>query len=919
MELLEELYRMPDKYSTDIYQKEVINISEGSHLVLAPPGCGKTDLLAERVAKAISEGILPQDMLCLTFTNRAARGMSERVNQRIGCDTGNQLFVGNLHRFCSQFLFEKKIIPQSSSIIDEVDAYNIILSMIGKEENGEELEWKEKSELDIFYDIEHIVHQIEKNYDINIIDSHSVNVSLEDNVFYLTFDMEHGSGKRIKYFEVKEKYNERITVKCKFKCRHDDDREILLEYLPSELSNRIIFVVKVVKEYRKYKREHQLFDFEDLLLCAYDYLRGHQKEIHKYRWIQVDEVQDLNMLQFELIDLLTDTCEKNVVLYLGDEQQAIYSFMGAKLSTLESLKEKCKGNMHHLSNNYRSPSYLLDIYNKYAVENLGVNLSILPKAIKKSKALEGDLSIESCWLKEDEFEMVASQVIKWKEEHEDERIAVLVHSNKDADCISGYLDSKAIKHFKISGNDIFRNPTIQTLLAHFNIMYMESNFMAWSKLLRNLKVLNTYKKARSFMWMLRDIYMTPSDFFMHYASSYTHNFYKTFQGDLVIFDTETTGLNTYEDDIVQIAAIKIKAGVIIDKFNILMRTEREIPPKLGDILNPLVEEYDKAEKEDKLVERPEGLKCFMDFVGNTPTLAHNAQYDYSILDSNLRRDCKINDLNKRWGRCWDSLKLARLVEPKLRSYRLKDLLKVLNLEGNNSHLADDDIMATLSVAKHCIKKIEEVIPKQREFRKSYAPLMERLTAKYSLLYLHTKQMINKRRETQQTSALVSELRYVYKDLLSRGIIKEVPKFEYIANYLENDIINTEETPSLKEQLNKHMIEINTLKEADLCDSESMPEKIFISTVHKAKGLEFENVIATSVTDEVYPFFANQYYPEKDERNKEDARRLYVAISRAKKRLILTHYRSKKDKYGWIHPIGTSPFIKCIENLFYRGD
>lgn len=76
-------YTFDKKYENDEFQKKVITIDNGYHLVLAPPGCGKTDILAERVVRALSCGVSLDDMLCLTFTNRAARGMRSRILERL--------------------------------------------------------------------------------------------------------------------------------------------------------------------------------------------------------------------------------------------------------------------------------------------------------------------------------------------------------------------------------------------------------------------------------------------------------------------------------------------------------------------------------------------------------------------------------------------------------------------------------------------------------------------------------------------------------------------------------------------------------------------------------------------------------------------------------------------------------------------
>lgn len=111
--------------------------------------------------------------------------------------------------------------------------------------------------------------------------------------------------------------------------------------------------------YVQYKADNHILDFEDLLLKTYDaYREDTEGRLRRYRWIQVDEVQDLNAMQLAIIDLLTAK-ERATVLFLGDEQQAIFSFMGAKVERLNEIKLRCKGHIHHLRQNHRAPSYLL--------------------------------------------------------------------------------------------------------------------------------------------------------------------------------------------------------------------------------------------------------------------------------------------------------------------------------------------------------------------------------------------------------------------------------------------------------------------------------------------------------------------------------------------------------------------------------
>lgn len=107
-------------------QKKVINANDEYNLVLAPPGCGKTEILTHRIIKAHEDGVPFSDMLCLTFTNRASRGMIDRIRQNINDPCVSDITVGNVHRFCSQFLFDNKIVPSDTCILDEIDTLSSV-------------------------------------------------------------------------------------------------------------------------------------------------------------------------------------------------------------------------------------------------------------------------------------------------------------------------------------------------------------------------------------------------------------------------------------------------------------------------------------------------------------------------------------------------------------------------------------------------------------------------------------------------------------------------------------------------------------------------------------------------------------------------------------------------------------------------
>ena len=118
------------------------------------------------------------------------------------------------------------------------------------------------------------------------------------------------------------------------------------------------------------------------------------------------------------------------------------------------------------------------------------------------------------------------------------------------------------------------------------------------------------------------------------------------------------------------------------------------------------------------------------------------------------------------------------------------------------------------------------------------------------------------------------------------------------------------TVTLYAQLQRNLVQINSLKEPDLCSSDIVRDRVFISTVHKAKGLEFDNVIVTSVIDGTYPFFKNHDKAD----ILEDARKLYVAISRTKRTLVLTMPAAN----AWNYAQRPSRFLESISTYFEKS-
>ena len=863
----------------DKEQLAAINATGGYYLVLAPPGCGKTDILSERISRAKANGIAFEDMLCLTFTNRAARGMRNRVMENVGQDA-RAVFVGNVHRYCSNFLFNNSIVPENSTIIDEDDMADILMTFDDtffiKKGNIDKDKINAVDNLDTYISQQELGHPI-----------HAISIPSDP-------------------------YNDYYTIAKGANLIGDN------VYLTDDTHKFVAYTLK----YRAYKKQHNIMSFSDILIYAYEALRKDaNQEFKRYKWIQVDEVQDLNSLQTAIIDELLDTSQQFTVMYLGDEQQAIFSFLGAKLGQLEILKNRCKGNIMTLGHNYRSPKYLLDIFNEYAVSELKVSPSLLPQPSHDTFHEKLDLILAKSSTVDEENDRVFN-MIKYYLGFDDERLAILVPTNKSADRISEKLIKEGISHFKISGTDMFKSKSYKTLSSFFCILANEFNNMAWARLLYGIGAVDKLASARSLLAKLKSLMMTPLDLLN--GKSYIAEFNERYASEeFVFFDTETTGLNVFEDDIVQIAAFKINRGVRVpgSDFNIFIHTDKEIPEMLGDIPNPLVKAYAESEHYSK----EEGLHLFLDYIGNCPLLGHNVNYDYRILQSNCQK--YLNEFVT--FDIYDSLKLIKFVEPNLRMYKLVFILKELALEGKNSHLADEDIAATKALVDYCYSHSLQVESDQKNFisRVKVQNLIKKADFLLPLIENVSSYLYSPVSDSQRTIA--DELKSVYEAFKSLRIINDMgEKFNIFLLFAQSEWIDYEKNESLFDQISTHVNEMtSSINEGDLVNStEIINDRIFIMTVYKGKGLEFDNVVVLSAIDGTYPYYTvnrvlnapNQYSNKQiltaEQERMESARKFYVALSRAKKRICVSYTDFNQNNFR----TRLTPFMNNISKYFYTG-
>lgn len=885
----------------DESQRPVVLAQDGYHLVLAPPGCGKTHILASRVRWAHSHGMGFEDMLCLTFTNRAARGMINRIGEVMAGEDLAPLHVGNVHHYCSRFLFEQQVVPADSSIVSDEETISILADYTHDDEER------------VISD-----YQSSRNYQQILFFSHLMDQMRHGHPWSLYLHPEaltEGDREALRYLCNRQKKPFAVEALIEiYPCAENyfDDADAA----PREVAGKVRTLLKKMyyaRRYAEYKADNHILDFEDLLLKTYDaYREDTEGRLRRYRWIQVDEVQDLNAMQLAIIDLLTAK-ERATVLFLGDEQQAIFSFMGAKVERLNEIKLRCKGHIHHLRQNHRAPSYLLGVLNRYAEAQLGIDPELLPLAGNDEQAQPGDLQIIYGATMEDEIRLICEKV---QELQAQGTTAVVVSSNADANRVSQSLTDQGLTHFKVSGRDLFDTPDVRLLFAHLSVLSNEHNFIPWARILHGVGVFDTHSLARRFSRKLLQLALTPDDLLRYDGTTtYLQEFLKAYDGgEIVVFDTETTGTDVYHDDIIEVSAMRVCQGRVVgEPLDLYIETDRPIPTLLGEKENPMYALYHQKMAAGELLQAEEALARFLAFVDDRPVVGHNVRFDYQILRYNLLRHVGLR-LPIPMGRVFDTLKLMRLLDRNLRSYKLESLIDQLGLQGANTHQAIDDVGATVSLVNYCATSGRSRVKAQTDFlaHPRVRPFASKLRAYYGDLYLDAMARCYDLEVDADQPALVKELRRAYAYFVEEHKVDEIPQLDDICRYIMMDLLPRQEVVnSLDAQLQRYIVDLSTLKESDFCNSRSIRERIYVTTVHKAKGLEYDNVIIFDAVDGRYP---NAYNRDKKQ-DMEDARKFYVALSRARRRLFVAYSMNTTDRHGVVHPRQLTPFMDEIMAYF----
>lgn len=464
-------------------QAEVVALASGCHLVLAPPGSGKTEMLSRRIFSAVRQGVDPIRMLCATFTNRAAFEMRERVARE--ADNLRLPDVGNIHHFCHSFLVSVGRMHSGKHVIDEVQQSEFVHEVL----NVLRAELRTGAPADVGR-----THGVTVLRGIRGVCGPSPDDSRRG--------LHEFNPQRIAYLhDVLETY-----IADALKGGRDPDAEILAGVLvahqrrigiPSTLTrplpHQVVGLVSegvidaVARAYAGLKRKFRCVDFDDLLNETYLFQEEHPlPEERRFSWVQIDEVQDLNPLQWRIVKNLT--AERGVSVYFGDPEQAIFSFLGASATTFAAATADCT--RHCFKTNFRATPLLLEVLMRYSLETLGSDWEFLP-APADLHAPNGVLELSEARLQGEkrgiceDFDL--GPVMRKAEELLSagiaENVAILVRTNSAADICEKCVKPLGYRYAKVSGTDLFSYAPMRDFMAFVSLFAENVPMTAWTTLL----------------------------------------------------------------------------------------------------------------------------------------------------------------------------------------------------------------------------------------------------------------------------------------------------------------------------------------------------------------------------------------------------------------------------------------------------
>lgn len=393
-------------------QKEAVVNTDGPSLVIAGAGSGKTRVLTYRIAHLLKQGARPSSILALTFTNKAAREMKNRIAKVVGENMARYLWMGTFHSIFSRILrTEHEIIgyPSNFTIYDSADSKSLVKSII------KELQFDDKI------------------YKPGVVSGRISNAK-----------------------------NNLITPAA-----YAEDAELRL----FDKSIRMPKIIEIYKEYTKRCFLSGAMDFDDLLLKTNILFRDNPEILLKFQerfdYVLVDEYQDTNYAQYLIIKKLSAI--HNNVCVVGDDAQSIYSFRGARIENILNFKKDYpQHKIFKLEQNYRSTQTIVNAANSIIEKNKRQ----IPKKVFSEKEVGKLIKVLSALTDNEEGFLVANEIseTQLRDHYKFEDYAILYRTNAQSRVFEESLRKRNIPYKIYGGLSFYQRKEIKDLLAYFRMV-----------------------------------------------------------------------------------------------------------------------------------------------------------------------------------------------------------------------------------------------------------------------------------------------------------------------------------------------------------------------------------------------------------------------------------------------------------------
>ena len=393
-------------------QRAAVEYIDGPSLVIAGAGSGKTRVLTYKIAYLLSQGMKPWSIMALTFTNKAAREMKERIGKLVGDDLAQHLYMGTFHSIFSRILraeAEHIGFNNNFTIYDESDSRSLLKAII-KEMGLDDKAYKPAA-----------VH---------------ARISMAKNNL--------------------------VTAEA-----YDSDPAILEQNKRAKMPA----IGKIYVAYVQRCRQANAMDFDDLLMLTFQLFRDHedirQKYAGRFDYILVDEYQDTNHVQMSIVMQLCK--EKLRVCAVGDDSQSIYSFRGANIDNILNYQKQLPGTqLFKLEQNYRSTQTIVEAANSLIHHNRNqIQKEVFSKNDKGEKIL-----YKPAYSDKEEALIVAKNIqrIKRQDDCGYDQFAILYRTNAQSRSFEEEFRKQGIPYRIYGGLSFYQRKEIKDIIAYFRLV-----------------------------------------------------------------------------------------------------------------------------------------------------------------------------------------------------------------------------------------------------------------------------------------------------------------------------------------------------------------------------------------------------------------------------------------------------------------